>query len=64
MQLTVVNRSAEVIVFGQADRLINFCPNMVRFRIRPEFFGFFFFFFFVNFIFVFDLFSFVVVTAV
>ena len=38
MPLTLVNRSAEVIVVGQVDTLINFCPNMVRFRIRPDFF--------------------------
>ena len=37
----MVNFSAEVV--GQVETLINFCPNMVRFRIRPEFFFFFFF---------------------
>ena len=42
----MVNRSAEVIVVGQVDKLTNFCPNMVRFRIRPDFFGRLFYFYF------------------
>ena len=49
MSLTMVNSSAEVIVVGQVDTFKNFCPNMVRFRMRPDFlvvFIFFFFFFF------------------
>ena len=44
MPLGMVNRSAEVIVVGQVDTFINFCPNMVRFRIRPDFFGRFIFY--------------------
>ena len=48
---------------GQVHTLINFCPNMVRFRIRPDFF--FFFFFFLLFLhFSFRFFSFVVIAAV
>ena len=39
--LTMFNRSTEVIVVDQVDTLINFCQNMVRFRIRPDFFGLF-----------------------
>ena len=49
MPLTMVNSSAEFIVVGQIDTLINFCPNMVQFRIRPDFFVVFFFFFFLYF---------------
>ena len=56
MALTMVNRNAEVIVVGQIDTLINFCPNMVRFRIRLDLFGRFFFLFFYFCILVFDLF--------
>ena len=44
MPLTMVNPNAEVIVV-RYSRYINFCPNMVRFRIRPDCFGRFFFFF-------------------
>ena len=46
MPLTVVKHSADGIVVGLIDTLINFCPNMVRFRIRPDLFVVFFFFFF------------------
>ena len=64
----MVNRYAEVIVVGLVDTLIIFCPNMVRFRIRPDIlvvFFFFFFFFFVLFLyFSFRFFSFVVIAAV
>ena len=63
MALTMVNRSAEVIVVGQIDTLINFCPNMVRFCIRLDLFGrFFFIFLFLHFSFL--SFSFVVIAAV
>ena len=61
MPLTMINRSAEVIVVGQVDTVINFCPNRVRFRIRPDLFGCFlllFLYFSVRF------FSFVVIAAV
>ena len=51
MALTMVNRSAEVIVVGQVDTLINFCPNMVRFRKRPDVLVVSFFFFIVIFVF-------------
>ena len=67
MPLTMVNRSAEVIVVGQGDTLINFCPNMVRFRIRPDYFGRFFFliiFLLLFLYFSFRFFSFVVIAAV
>ena len=59
----MVNRSAEVIVVGQVDRPINICPNMVRFRIRPDFLVVFFFFCYFC-ILIFDFFSFVVIAAV
>ena len=52
MPLTMVNRSAEVIVAGRVDILINVCPNMVR----PDFFFFFFFFFCYFYVLVFDFF--------
>ena len=63
MPLTMVNRSAEVIVVGQVHTLINFCPNMVRFRIRPDFFGRSFFYCYFLY-FSFPSFSFVVIAAV
>ena len=73
MALIMVNRSAEVLVVGQVDTLINFCLNMVRFRIRPDFFSSFILFFFI-YIFLlllllflylsFHFFSFVVIAAV
>ena len=47
MPLTMVNRSAEIIVVGQVDTLINVCPKMVRFRIWLDVFGHFFFVIFV-----------------
>ena len=49
--LSMVNRSAEVIVVGQVDALTNFCSNMVRFRIRSDFLVVFFLFFIVIFVF-------------
>ena len=62
-QLTMINRSAEVIVVGQVHTVINICPNLVRFRIRPDFLVV---FFFNNYfcILVFDFVSFVVIAAV
>ena len=38
MSLTMVKRSAGFTVIGQLNTLDNFCPNTVRFRIRPVFF--------------------------
>ena len=66
MPFTMVNRIAEVIVVGQVNTLINFCPNMVRFRKQPGYFGrFFFVFFLLLFLyFSFRFFSFVVIAAV
>ena len=63
MSLTMFNRSAEVIVFGQVDTPINFCQNMVRFRIRPDFFVLFLLFLLCMYFSV-RFFSFVVIAAV
>ena len=62
----MVNRRAEVIAVGQVNTLINFYPNMVRFRIWHDFFGLFFFFIFLLLFlyFSFQFFSFVVIAAV
>ena len=61
MSLIMVNSSAEVIVVGQVDTFNNFCPNMIRFRMRPDclvvFFFVFFLFFFLVFRFLFLLLS-------
>ena len=64
MPWTMFNRNAEVIVVGQVDTLVNFYPNMVRFRIRPDFFLSFFFFFFFFFYLSVRFFSFVAIAAV
>ena len=68
MSLTMVNSSAEVIMVRQVDTLIDFYPNIVRFRIWPDFLVVFFFFFsfFLSFFlyFVFRFFSFVSIVAV